>query len=79
MKNIRSDGAVVLCCYDLTTQLHMGNIMNDSIKNIWYNDYYTKLRESIKSKEYMSICKNYNVVKSPVYLLPKKIFFNKIK
>lgn len=71
---IRSDGTIVPCCYDLTTQLNMGNIMNDSLKNIWNNRDYTKLRESIKSKQYMSICKNCNVVRSPVYLVPKKNF-----
>jgi radical SAM protein with 4Fe4S-binding SPASM domain len=71
---IRSDGSIVPCCYDLTTQLHMGNIMNDSLKNIWNNSNYTKLRDSIKSKKYISICKNCNVVRSPVYLVPKKNF-----
>lgn len=71
---IRSDGTVVPCCYDLTTKLNMGNIINDSLKNIWNNSVYDKLRASIKSKEYISICKNCNVVRSPVYLKPKKNF-----
>ena len=71
---IRSDGTIVPCCYDLTTQLKMGNILNDSLENIWNNDDYTQLRDSIKSKKYMSICKNCNVVRSPVYLVPKKNF-----
>jgi radical SAM protein with 4Fe4S-binding SPASM domain len=71
---IRSDGTVVPCCYDLTTQLKMGNVMNDSLKNIWNNSDYDKLRVSIKSKKYISICKNCNVVRSPVYLVPKKNF-----
>jgi hypothetical protein len=71
---IRSDGAVVPCCYDLTTELNMGNIMNDSLENIWNNSEYIKLRNSIKLKKYESICKSCNVVRSPVYLLPKKNF-----
>ena len=71
---IRSDGTIVPCCYDLTTKLNMGNIMNDSLKNIWNNSDYAKLRVSIKSKQYISICKNCNVVRSPVYLIPKKNF-----
>jgi len=70
----RSDGTVVPCCYDLTTQLKMGNVMSDSLKNIWNNSDYDKLRLSIKSKKYISICKNCNVVRSPVYLVPKKNF-----
>ena len=71
---IRSDGTIVPCCYDLTSQLNMGNIMTDTLDNIWNNGNYIKLRDSIKSKNYISICKNCNVVRSPVYLVPKKNF-----
>mgnify|MGYP000846258295 FL=1 len=68
---IRSDGAVVPCCYDLTTELKMGNVMNESLQEIWDNSAYHNLRETISSKKYISICKNCNVVRPPIYLVPK--------
>lgn len=76
---IRSDGSVVPCCYDLTTELNMGNIMNNSLENIWNDSDYDKLRNSIKSKKYISICKNCNVVRSPVFLVPKKNFLKDLQ
>ena len=68
---IRSDGNVVPCCYDLTTKLKMGNIMNNGLDEIWNNSFYTNLRKSIESKKFISICKNCNVVRPSVYLIPK--------
>jgi radical SAM protein with 4Fe4S-binding SPASM domain len=68
---IRSDGAVVPCCYDLTSQLVMGNILKESLTDIWNGQMYSLLRESIKSKNYISICKTCAVVRPPVYLIPK--------
>ena len=68
---IRSDGNVVPCCYDLTTKLKMGNIMTNGLKEIWNNSLYINLRKSIEKKKFISICKNCNVVRPPVYLVPK--------
>ena len=68
---IRSDGDIVPCCYDLTTKLKMGNILDNDLKEIWNNSYYNNLRNSIESKKFISICKNCNVVRAPVYLVPK--------
>lgn len=42
---IRSDGTVVPCCYNLTTQLPMGNIHSSSLQNIWIGDAYKNLRQ----------------------------------
>ena len=67
---IRSDGEVVPCCYDLTTELSMGNIASNSLEEIWNNSKYNKLRESINSKKYISICNNCNVVRPSIYLIP---------
>lgn len=68
---IRSNGDIVPCCYDLTSKLKMGNILNNNLKEIFHNHMYKKLRSSIKKKRQISICKNCPVVKSPKYLIPK--------
>ena len=68
---IRSDGNVVPCCYDLTTKLKMGNIMTNGLEEIWNNSFYINLRKSIEEKKFISICKNCNIVRPPVYLVPK--------
>lgn len=65
---IRSNGDIVPCCYDLTSQLVMGNIKDNSLENIWNNIKYLKLRESIHNKDYISICDNCSVVKPNKYL-----------
>lgn len=69
---IRSDGNVVPCCYDLTSKLIMGNIKTNSLRSIWNGENYRKLRDSISSREFYSICAACAVVKSPVYLIPKR-------
>tara|TARA_B110000238_G_C16123423_1_gene438141 strand:- start:611 stop:1525 length:915 start_codon:yes stop_codon:yes gene_type:complete len=66
---IRANGEVVPCCYDLTTELSMGNIANESLENIWNNSKYNKLRDSINSKKYISICNNCNVVRPSIFLI----------
>ena len=69
---VRADGSVVPCCYDLTTKLNMGNVLTESLNEIWKDKKYLKLRESIKKKTFMSLCSKCNVVsKPPTYLLPK--------
>ena len=32
---IRADGSVVPCCFDLTTKLNMGNVLTESLNEIW--------------------------------------------
>jgi radical SAM protein with 4Fe4S-binding SPASM domain len=68
---VRSDGSVVPCCYDLTTQLPMGNIQNASLREIWSGNKYTELRNSISSGKFISICGDCATVKQPIYLVPK--------
>ena len=68
---VRSDGAVVPCCYDLTSQLVMGHVLTDSLSEIWTGRKYTMLRRAIKNKTYPGICGTCAVVKPPVYLIPK--------
>lgn len=68
---VRADGSVVPCCYDLTSKLVMGNIIEESLLDIWNGQKYSILRQSIKSKDYISICSTCAVVRPPVYLVPK--------
>lgn len=68
---IRFDGSVVPCCYDLTSQLVMGNIYNSSLEEIWSGESYNVLRTSISQKKYISICSNCNVVMPNRYLFYK--------
>jgi len=68
---VRSDGAVVPCCYDLTSKLIMGNIHNESLRNIWSNSKYHDLRESVDTKQFLSICASCATVRPPVFLIPK--------
>lgn len=67
---VRYDGNVVPCCYDLTSQLVMGNVNDQSLREIWINSKYKNLRDSIKNKKFISICNNCATVKPPVYLIP---------
>jgi len=69
---IRADGLVVPCCYDLTSQMPMGNIMNESLEAIWNNNPYARLRESLsKQTNLPRLCSNCLVFNDPVYLIPK--------
>lgn len=68
---IRADGSVVPCCYDLTSKLVMGNILDQSLTDIWNGRKYQILRRSIASKKYISICATCAVVRPATYLIPK--------
>lgn len=68
---IRADGSVVPCCYDLTSKLVMGNILDQSLTDIWNGRNYQILRRSIESKKNISICAACAVVRPATYLIPK--------
>jgi radical SAM protein with 4Fe4S-binding SPASM domain len=67
---IRWNGDVVACCYDLTSQLVMGNVMNEDLADIWNGESYLKLRKSLATKNYVPTCDNCNVVKRNVFIYP---------
>lgn len=71
---IRSNGDIVPCCYDLTSQLIMGNIMGENLREIFNGKKYENLRTSIEEKKYMSLCNNCNTVRPHVYLIKPKIY-----
>ena len=66
---IRSNGDIVPCCYDLTSQIVMGNVMDQPLFTIFNGEKYNELRESIKKKDYISACENCNTVRPNVYLV----------
>ncbi len=66
---VRSDGTVVPCCYDLLSDLNMGNIYSKSILSIWESQPYFDLREDIGNANPCSTCKECNVIrKDKVFL-----------
>ena len=53
------DGLVVPCCFDKDAMHQLGNLKNDSFKNIWHNDNYKQFRsELMKSRKNIDICSN---------------------
>lgn len=56
------NGDVVPCCYDVDGKEVMGNVLNDSLKNIWNNNKYKNFRTRLlnvlkQPKAEPSICK----------------------
>ena len=53
------DGLVVPCCFDKDAIHQLGNLKNQSFKEIWHNDNYKQFRgELIKSRKNIDICSN---------------------
>ncbi len=53
------DGLVVPCCFDKDAMHRLGNLKNESFKNIWQNDNYKQFRsELMKSRKNIDICAN---------------------
>lgn len=53
------DGLVVPCCFDKDANHKLGNLKNQSFKEIWKNDNYKKFRkELMSSRKNIDICAN---------------------
>ncbi|MEO6722289.1 MAG: radical SAM/SPASM domain-containing protein [Ferruginibacter sp.] len=53
------DGLVVPCCFDKDAMHQLGNLKNQSFKEIWQNDNYKQFRsELMKSRKNIDICAN---------------------
>jgi radical SAM protein with 4Fe4S-binding SPASM domain len=61
--SIRSNGDVVPCCYDISSQYVIGNILKQTFKEIWNNDKYLTLRKSISERNYLPLCENCPVIR----------------
>jgi len=53
------DGLVVPCCFDKDAMHQLGNLKNESFKNIWQNSNYKQFRsELMNSRKNIDICAN---------------------
>jgi len=53
------DGLVVPCCFDKDAMHRLGNLKNQSFKEVWNNDNYKQFRgELMKSRKNIDICAN---------------------
>lgn len=53
------DGIVAPCCFDKDAMHRLGNLKNQSFKQIWHNDNYKQFRsELMKSRKNIDICAN---------------------
>ena len=53
------DGLVVPCCFDKDAMHQLGNLKNQSFKNIWQNSNYKQFRkELMSSRKNIDICSN---------------------
>ena len=68
---IRADGSVVPCCYDLTSDIVLGNINEQGIEEIWNGESYRHLRHVFAAGRYPKPCASCVVVTGDKYLLQK--------
>lgn len=53
------DGLVVPCCFDKDAMHRLGNLKNQSFKEVWHNDNYKQFRNDLmKSRKNIDICAN---------------------
>ena len=53
------DGLVVPCCFDKDAMHQLGNLKNQSFKEVWNNDNYKQFRKKLmKSRKNIDICAN---------------------
>jgi len=70
---IRANGDVVPCCYDLMSDLSMGNILDSSIAEVWNSPRYDQLRLSITQKTPPETCSSCNVIRKKKRFLVRRI------
>jgi len=69
---IRADGSVVPCCFDLTSELVIGNINEQGLEDIWNGERFRRLRRAFNAGIYPKVCANCVIVTGDKYLLQKK-------
>ena len=56
---IRPDGKIGLCCVDALAKHTLGDASEQSLKEIWYSDTYSKIRELIrKGRDSLDVCRH---------------------
>lgn len=68
---IRANGDIVPCCYDLTSAIILGNVNNNTLKNIWNNKLSKNLRKNVNSYNFPELCSNCVEVTSSTLLSMK--------
>jgi radical SAM protein with 4Fe4S-binding SPASM domain len=66
---IRSNGDVVACCYDLTSRMVFGNIMEKNLIDIWNGEKRKMTLDSIKSGKPNQYCSQCNVINPHCFLI----------
>jgi len=69
----RWNGDVVPCCYDITSEYIIGNIMTESLDEIWNNNRYKELRKSIYERNYMPMCNTCRVIRPQISVAKQMI------
>jgi radical SAM protein with 4Fe4S-binding SPASM domain len=69
--SIRADGNIVPCCFDLTSEVILGNIMEENLLDIWNGYSFKKFRSDFKASKYSDLCKNCSFTMGNRYLLKK--------
>ena len=55
---IRPDGKIGLCCVDALAKHTLGDVSTQSLKDIWYSEAYSNIREKIrKGRETLEVCR----------------------
>ncbi|NBO23129.1 hypothetical protein EBU94_07325, partial [bacterium] len=65
---IRSNGDVVVCCYDLTSLKVIGNVSETTISSIINSTEYLQFKNNFSNKIYSEPCKSCAVVTGKKYL-----------
>lgn len=68
---VRANGDIVPCCYDLTSAVVLGNINDNSLKDIWNNKLSKNFRENIYNYKFPPLCLNCVEVASSTLLSMK--------
>lgn len=56
---INWDGEMTVCCFDKDTQIKIGNIKDENVKNLWKSSRFMNFRKQIlKNRKSFEICRN---------------------
>ena len=55
--HIRPDGKISLCCNDAWGQMTLGDLINNTVEEIFYSQYYNKIcKKLLKGRDKIKIC-----------------------
>ena len=70
---VRSNGDVVVCCYDLVGFSNLGNVNISSLSTIWKSEKYEAFRTNFRKANFSEPCKSCAVVTGARYLSRTKL------